>query len=346
MSHTPFVSIIMPVYNEELFLARCLKTIQDQDYPSKRMEILLIDGGSTDRSLDIIRHYQHTLPLLTVLNNSKRIIPTALNIGWQSAKGEIIVRMDAHTLYDACYVSESVRLLEKKDAANVGAIQRAAGDTFITKAIAMATTSPFGIGNAHFRTTSVERYADTAYLGSWYRSTLESLGGFREDWLVNEDYELNYRLRLQGLKVLISPQLQCLYFVRGSLTKLSKQYFRYGLWKAKTARVHPDSLMVRQLAPPLFVIALALSMLFSPLIGWGALIIPAAYSLANLYSSFRLSRKEGLAYLCVLPWIFFCLHSSWGAGFLAGLVRFGVPHIRLYSLLKNENIISDIRPDA
>ncbi|MEW6323816.1 MAG: glycosyltransferase [Nitrospirota bacterium] len=344
----PTVTIIMPVYNEERFLPSCLDSILAQDYPADRLEVVIIDGGSTDNSRAIIRRYQQRAPHIRLLDNPRRVIPAALNIGWRAARGEIVVRMDAHTLYDAPYVRESVRLLLSTGAGSVGAMQRAEGTTFLTRAIALATNSGFGAGNAHFRCGSTPRFVDTAYLGAWRRSTLEELRGFDEEWLVNEDYELNYRLRVRGYRVYVSPALGCRYFVRGSLASLARQYFRYGYWKAKTARVHPDSLLPRQLIPPMFVMGVVTGIVVSPSaaawlpwLGWG---LPVLYAFVATVAGLRAAWSARLSYALILPAVFATLHVSWGSGFLAGMVRFGPPAVDLRTLLRNERQWQELIP--
>ncbi|MEM4218298.1 MAG: glycosyltransferase family 2 protein [Candidatus Methanomethylicaceae archaeon] len=330
----PVVSILIPMRNEERYIAQCLESILANDYPKDRLEILVIDGMSTDRSREIVQDYAKHYPFLRLLDNPKRIQSAALNIGIRESKGKIIIRMDAHTLYASDYIRRCVELLETTEAANVGGLQRAMGTGYISNAIAIATTTPFGIGNAYFRYAEKEMWVDTVYLGAWRKSTLEALGGFNEDWVVNEDYELNYRLRKAGGKILLSPEIKCWYYVRPSLKALARQYFRYGFWRVKTLVAYPDSLRWRQLAPPTLVIALLLSLGILPINWMLGITVPALYLVANLVASIWTASRKGWKYLPLLPVVFAIIHLSWGTGFLAGLFKWGIPRFTLRSLAK------------
>jgi len=330
----PFVTTIIPMCNEERYITRCLDSVLTNDYQKGRLETLAIDGMSTDRSRDIVQDYANRYPFLHLLDNPKRIVPAALNIGIREAKGEIIIRMDAHALYAPDYIRRCVELLETMEAANVGGLQRAVGTDYISKAIAIAITTPFGIGNAYFRYAEKEMSVDTVYLGAWRKSTLEALGGFNEEWVINEDYELNYRLRKAGGKILLSPKIRCWYYVRPSLTKLVQQYFRYGFWKVKTLVTYPDSLRWRQLSPPTLVVALLLSLGILPINQMSGIAVPALYLSANLVASIWIASRREWKYLPLLPVVFATIHLGWGIGFLTALLKWGIPRLTLSSLVK------------
>lgn len=329
----PFVSALIPIRNEERHIARCLDSILAGDYPTDRLEVLVIDGMSTDRSRSVVLEYSKRYPRLRLLENPRRIIPTALNIGIAEARGQVIIRMDAHATYAPDYVRQCVTLLQTTGAANVGGVLAAVGTDYASNAVAVATTSPFGIGDARYRYASREEWADTAFLGAWYKQTLEELGGFNEGWTVNQDYELNYRLRRAGGKILLSPRIRCEYYVRSSLRLLAHQYFRYGLWRVKTLIAHPDSLRWRQLPPPALVLVALLSLVILPVNRMLGLAAPALYLAASLLASIWAASRRGWKYLPLLPFLFATIHLSWGTGFLAGLFRWGVPKITWSSLV-------------
>lgn len=328
------VSVLIPMRDEEASIARCLDSVLVNDYPQDRLEILVIDGMSRDRSREIVRGYAGSYPLVRLLDNEKRIIPTALNVGIREAQGDVIIRMDAHTVYASDYVRRCVKLLETTEAASVGGLQRAVGTGYRSRAIALATTTPFGIGGAPFRHTEGILWVDTVYLGAWRKSTLVELGGFDESWLVNEDYELNVRLRQAGGKILLSPDIRCWYHVRPTLRELARQWLRYGFWKVKTLVAHPESLQGRQLAPPALVAALVLSLGLLPLRWPLGIVVPVLYLCANLVAAVWTAARRGWNYLPLLPLAFATIHLSWGAGFLAGLIKWGVPRITLSSLVR------------
>lgn len=320
----PSVTIIMPIRNEEAFLARCLESVAATDYPTDRLEVLILDGRSTDRSVAIAEGFRPRLPGLRVIDNPARIQSAGFNLALGQATGDIIVRMDAHTLYAPDYVSQCVRLLQDTEAANVGGPQRSVGENPLTTAIAFAVSSRFAAGDAAYRYATRDTWADTVYLGSWRRETLVRLGGMRPAWAVNEDYEMNYRLRQGGGRILVSPSVRSTYFVRGSIPKLARQYFRYGFWKVRTLKVHPQSLRWRQLIAPGF----AGYLLSLPLTLWwlGPLAaVPAALYLAALTATtVSAARHEPPVPWWYLPLIYPTIHLSYGSGFLSGLIRWGL----------------------
>lgn len=316
------VSIIIPCYNEEKYISQCLDSIIANDSPKENLEILIYDGGSKDGTLEILKEYEKNHPFFKIKHNPQKIQSVAMNLGIKEAVGDIIIRMDAHTIYDSEYISQIVNLLTTTSAVNVGGPQVGIGQTYITKAIAVAVSSPFVAGNAFYRFEKVkERWVDTVYLGAWRKKNLLELGGFDESFAVNEDYELNYRLRGKGGKILFSPKIRSEYFVRPSLVKLIKQYVRYGFWKVKTLKKHPNSLTLRQLVAPFFILSLIISgILF--LMGCPIFLesILIAYILAFLFFAFKLLRINELHYLPMFFILALIIHLSWGSGFWGGII--------------------------
>jgi glycosyltransferase involved in cell wall biosynthesis len=338
----PYVSIVVPIRNEESFITRCLDSILANDYPDDKFEVVVVDGMSNDESRTIVQQYCSQYENIRLLDNPKKIRVAANNIGIRAAKGEIIISMDAHVVYSSDYIRRCVELLQTTGAANVGGVQKAVGYDYITKVIAMVTTTPFGIGDAEFRYSKKEKCVDTVYLGAWYKQTLEKVGLFNEDWHRNGDYELNYRIRKAGGKILLSPKIKCQYFVRGSLLKLAKQYFLYGIWRVKTIVTHPDSIRWRHLLPPTLILLLLLPLIFI-IFGVKFWWIPLAiYLLYTTITSVGLSLLNGIVYLPLLIPTLWILHLSWGLGFYFGIFRFGIPKIRLKTILKDILGKSDI----
>jgi len=334
-NHTPFVSIVMPMRNEEHFIARCLDSITANDYPYKKYEVLIADGMSTDRSREIVNKYSQKHPHIRLLDNPQKIRVTANNVGIRAAKGEIIISMDAHVLYEKDYIRKCVELLQTTGAANVGGLQKAEGYNYVTWTIAHATSTPFGIGDAEFRYLKKEKWVDTVYLGAWYKKTLEKVGLFSEDWLRNGDYELNYRIRKAGGKILLSPKIKCKYFVRGTLRKLTRQYFLYGTWRVKTIKTHPDSIRWRHLLPPLLILWLLLSPLLLAT-GWSFWWLPAGiYFFYTFVTSTGIAIRKGIRYLPLLIPTLWLIHISWGAGIYRGIMKFGFPSIRVKTIFKD-----------
>lgn len=318
--------------NEARFIGPCLDSILETTYPLELLEIIVVDGLSYDGSAEIVHEYSRRFRFVKILTNEQRTAPSAMNIGIRHAVGKILIRMDAHSLYSPEYIGRCVDLLLTDKAVNVGGPQIAVGTNYVSWAIAGATTSRFGVGDAMFRFSKTQQYVDTVYLGAWWTETLTRIGGFNEEWIVNQDYELNYRLREAGGKILLSPDIRCQYFVRPSMRALARQYFRYGKWKVKTLVAHPDSLRWRQLVPPAFVCAFLLSLALVPWVGVFGLGVPMLYAVASLIASVATASSLGWRYLPLLPVVFATLHFAWGLGFWLGLSTFGLPRLNLNRL--------------
>lgn len=333
MPMNPLVTILMPCRNEERFIEQTFQTILAQDFPADQTEVLVMDGVSSDRTPEILARLQREHSNIRVIENPRRLQSHAMNIGIREARGEYIVRMDAHTLYGPDYVRQCVELLNRGDAAEVGGVQRAVGTGYLTNAIAEAMCFPFGVGDARFRYTECEIYGETVYLGAWKRQTLLDLGGFLNE--VNEEGEFNYRLRKAGHRILVSPRIRLKYLVRQSLLGLAHQYAYYGQARIQTLVRYPDSVLFRQLVPPLLVISLVLSAAAYPISIVLGLAVPASYLAANATASLVLASRKGLKYLALFPIIFAVMHLSWGLGFFVGMTRFGVPRVSLRALWRS-----------
>jgi glycosyltransferase involved in cell wall biosynthesis len=320
--------------NEEKYLHRLLDSILANDYPPEKVEIIIVDDASEDASCDIVQEYAVQNRCIRLVRLEERVpIPVVLNTALRCSGGDYIIRMDAHARYAPDYIRTCVRLLAETGATNVGGTMRAVGEGVVGRAVALAATNPFGVGDAYFRYLREVTSVDTVFPGAWSRATLTSLGGFSEEWSVNEDYELNCRIRESGGWILLSPEIQYEYFVRSSFRRLARQYVRNGFWRVKTLRRHPGSLRSRQLIPALFVAALAFSVGIAPFCWPAAVVIPAAHALVNLVASVRATKGTDAKLLPFLLLAFTTIHVSWGVGFWAGMLRFGVPRIRLATLL-------------
>lgn len=315
----PFVSVIMPVRNEEAFIARSLGAVLSQDYPADRIEAVVADGESDDHTREVIA----SLPgaeRVRVIENPQRRQAFGLNAALRQARGEIIVRVDGHTIIAPDYVRQCVRALAESGAVNVGGRMEPVGETPIGRAIAAAGASRFGVPTA-FHVSERPQYTDTVYLGAWPREALTAVGGFDERMRVNEDYELNHRLRQAGGRIYLSPEIRSIYYGRQSLSALARQYFAYGWDRTNTLKLHPGSLKPRQLVAPTFVAALLLGGALALLnewmrVLWIALLV--AYALANGVASTLAARRSGWDILPRLPLVFATMHVAWGLGFWKG----------------------------
>jgi succinoglycan biosynthesis protein ExoA len=321
----PFVSVIMPIRNEGAFIARSLSAVLTQDYPSDHYEVLIADGLSTDSTRVVINETIAANlhgPSVCIIDNPRRIVPTGFNLALAQSHGEIIVRVDGHTIIAPDYLRQCVALLLNTDASNVGGRMVAVGSTSLSKAIALATSSPFGVGGARFHYSTREELVDTVYMGAWHRRTFDTLGGFDERFVRNQDDEFNFRLRAAGGKILLSPTIKSEYFNRSTLGSLWKQYFEYGLYKVRVVQKHPMQMSVRQFVPAALVLSLVLSLLAGFIIPVGRLCLFAVlclYFVANMAASLITAQTWEQRFY--LPLIFSILHFAYGTGFLIGIIK-------------------------
>ena len=221
----PFVSVVIPMRNEEASIAACVEAVLAQDYPSDRMEVIVVDGDSSDRSAAIVEELgRRTGGRVRLLFNPDRIVPPGLNLAIREARGEIIARVDGHTRIAPDYVREGVEALHRTGAENVGGAMTAIGGGVLGDAVARVTSSRFGVGS-YFHYGTEERQVDTVYLGMWPRAVFGRIGLFDEELVRNQDDELNYRLRKAGGRVMLVPSMRSLYQNRQSLRHLAKQYY-------------------------------------------------------------------------------------------------------------------------
>jgi glycosyltransferase involved in cell wall biosynthesis len=317
----PRVSVVIPMRNEAAHIGKCIDSVLAQDYPADRLEIIIVDGDSDDRSAEVLAAYGTRL---RVLHNPSRIVPTAMNIGIRDAGGEIIARVDAHTLLAADYIRTGVETLQRTGADNVGGPMHAVGGGRFGDAVARAMASRFGIG-AYFHFATEDREVDTVYMGMYPRAVFERIGLFDEELVRNQDDELNYRLRKAGGRIFITTRMRSRYQNRQSLKTLARQFFQYGLWKIRVLQKHPRQMSLRQFVPPLFVLSLVVSGLLVPWLRparWLWVAIIAGYASALAAVSAGVARRHRWRDLLLLVVAFATMHVSWGSGFLFGLLRF------------------------
>ncbi len=317
------VSIILPIRNEEKYISRCLDSILSQDYPQDEFEILAIDGVSDDGTCKILNKYAQKHTSIKIINNPDKSVSKALNSGIKKANGEIIVRMDAHSIYASDYISKCVECLNKTAVDNVGGPMRVKGENYISKAVALAHNSNFGLGGGKFHDPNYEGEVDTAYLGCWLKKVFDKYGYFDERLIRNQDIEFNSRIRKNGGKIFLTPEIKSYYYCRSNLKDLWIQNFRNGFWNIKTIKITPGSLSFRHFAPLFFVLGLLISWIVKPI--W--FVIAGSYFLCNLFFSLKLAIRNGFKYVFVMPIVFLTLHLSYGLGLLVGI----------FNLLRKEN---------
>jgi len=245
------VTVIMPAYNEEKHIRDAVNKVVNQKW-SGNLEIVVVDGGSTDRTAAIMKEIIPTLPpnrSLQILYNPQKHIPVSLNMACLHASSDIIVRTDAHTYVPDDYVLETVNTLEEIEYQGIAGgriIIYPGEETCIARAISLAVRHPLGVGNAAYRTLGSDVVkpldVDTVPFGAFSKALWEDLGGYDESLLFDEDYDLNYRAREKGYRVVLNPKIVLTYFSRKNLNLLWKQYFRYGFWAYKFCQKHKDGL--------------------------------------------------------------------------------------------------------
>jgi glycosyltransferase involved in cell wall biosynthesis len=321
------VSAIIPCRNEKRFIRPCLDSVLAGDYPHELMEVLVVDGMSSDGTREIVREYCASFPVVRMLDNPGKTTPRAMNTGIRAASGEVIIKMDAHSVYDRAYVSSCVRYLVESGADNIGGVLTPAftGDTLVTRMIAAVLSSRFGVGNSGFRTgTSAPREADTAAFGCYRRDVFERIGMFNELLSRGQDMELNLRLKQAGGKIILHPGIRAQYYPPQGLAPFIRHSFRNGLWAILPfglSDVVPVSL--RHLVPLFFVSALLLCAAAAavccviPLL----LIVIPYLIFALFFSALAAVKQRDLRLFLLLPAFFLVFHSAYGLGSLSGVIH-------------------------
>ena len=311
----PTVTVILPTLNERGFIRDCLDALLAQDYGAIE-EILVVDGGSGDGTRDIA---EAGPSLVRVVENPNVTAAAAMNVGLREAKGEVIVRADAHTVYASDYVRCCVDVLSETGADNVGGPMRPIGTTRFGRAVAAATSLPIGVGSGRFHYSRRREEVDTVYLGCWRRSTLETLGGWDESRLqwAAEDQELNFRLRQRGGRVLLDPSIRSTYFVRETPRAVARQYHNYGVCKASTLVKHRSLPTLRPLAPAALILAAGVGLVGGR--GWGKVAVPLLHAVVTGAAVGRASdrRVDPVRTWAVVE----ICHWTYGIGFWSGLRR-------------------------
>ena len=325
----PLVSVIVPCFNEQNTIRLLLEALYVQSYPRPELEVVIADGLSTDGTRDQVEAFRCEKPDLAVrmVDNPKRTIPTGLNQALLAASGEIIVRLDAHSVPQPDYVARCVQALEQGLGDNVGGVWEISpgGNGWQARAIATAAAHPLAVGDARYRYTAAAQAVDTVPFGAFHRALVERVGLFDESLLTNEDYEFNVRLRRSGGRVWLDPAIRSVYFARPSLAELARQYWRYGYWKARMLRRYPGTIRWRQALPPLFVFSLLvlpwLGIPFS-LAAWAFVIELSTYALVLLAVGFQTAfQKRDFPLIIGVPLAIATMHLAWGSAFLWSLVR-------------------------
>ncbi|NIP26884.1 MAG: glycosyltransferase [Phycisphaerae bacterium] len=320
----PMVSVIAPCRNEVLFIEKAIRTILENDYPTELIELLVIDGMSTDGTREIVGRMAEHDERIRLLDNPKKIVPSAMNIGIKASQGEYILRIDCHSTFASNYISKCIELSRRTCADNVGGyiITLPGADTRIAKAIMAATSSKFGVGNSTFRLSGPEQEAETVPFGTFRRNLFDKIGLYDERLVRNQDIELNSRIRKAGGRIVISPDIRVNYYNRATYSGLWRQSFNNGLWNPYTIWLTGGGLALRHFIPMFFVIGLftlSLCAVFQPPVKWVLLGYILVYLCSAGFFSIKHTRRNKILSILVL-WSYIVLHISYGFGSLCGLI--------------------------
>lgn len=320
----PFISVILPIRNEEDKILSTLNSILSQNYESDKIEILISDGSSYDNTINIINNIANQNPRIKIIKNNYKIVSTGFNLALNEAKGDIIIRMDGHCEITQNYIKKCYNLLKETDADIVGGVIETISTGLVGKAISIAQSSWFGVGGVKFRLSYPNKssYVDTLAFGAHKRGIFAEVGGYDEEMVCNQDDEFNHRAIQSGKKIWMDPSIKTKYFSRSTFSRLFKQYFNYGLYKVRGIQKRGGIVSIYHLIPSTFIVAL----IFTLIIG-SALKLPwIAFSVGFLYLIFNLSASIlATSSIRVIPLIslaFWTLHLAYGIGFIWGLIRF------------------------
>jgi len=328
----PLLSVVIPCWNEARFVAAFLDSVLANDYPADRTEILLVDGMSDDGTREIVRKYADAEPRLRLIDNPGRRKPVALNLGILEARGDVIIRLDVHAVYENDYLRRCVEgLLAYPEADNVGGTRRAEprDDRLLSRAVALANTHRLAAGNANYRVgASGPRWVDTVFGGCYRRAVFDRIGLFDERLTRTQDLEFNQRLRASGGKILMIPDIVCTYYPRGDWRNFLSWTFLNGYWPFHGSRLVGRWIgSWRNVVPAGFVLGLAGAAVLGPrsrFVRRVAGAVVTAYGGMVLVSSARLaSRENDPRLMLAMPVVFVATHVTYGIGSIAGILEPG-----------------------
>ncbi len=325
MKIKPEISIICPVYNEEKYIQACIESMIAQDLNKERVELLLVDGNSSDKTREIIVSFSEKYSWIKLLDNPDRVVPVAMNIGIKASLGDIIIRIDAHTTFPVNYISSLTHHLKELDADNVGAVieTQPADNSLTARSIATALSSSFGMGNSYFRIgTDKTMQVDTVPFGCFKRSVFDRFGYYDEDLIRNQDDELNGRIVKNGGKIYLVPLKGVKYYARDTVRKTRRMFYQYGLYKPLVNKKLGSPATIRQFFPLFFLLGLILGLFLSfvhPLFFYFYISVVTFYIIAAF--GFALKDADSLQVGLLTPYVFINIHLAYGWGYLTGIYK-------------------------
>jgi glycosyltransferase involved in cell wall biosynthesis len=324
----PLVSIIISSRNEEKFIGKCLDSIVGQVYPKEKLELLVVDGMSRDKTREIVKEYSQIYSFIKLLENPMKVTPFAMNIGIRSSHGEVVILVNAHSILEKNFLHNSIDYLKKTDADAVGGMLQSIneGSSLIAKAIPITTDSIFGAGGKRYRSRLDEGFVkDTLPYCAYRKEVIEKIGLIDEELIRDQDEEFNYRILKNGGKIYYTPKIRSYLFIRPSLKKLWKQHFQYGYFKPLVLKKIGGILTWRQTIPSLFVSSMVITGILSFFMRealWCFLFISGLYITINLIFSSILSVRKGFQLFPFITVSFATLHISYGIGYVKGIFDF------------------------
>jgi glycosyltransferase involved in cell wall biosynthesis len=322
-----FVSIIIPCRNEEKFIGKCLDSVVVQDYQKENLEVLVVDGMSSDGTREIVKKYIKKYPFIKLLDNSKEIKPCALNIGIKKANGNVIIIMDAHAGYAKNYISKCVEHLEKYKVDNVGGAIKTlpAKNTLAAQSVAMCLSHFFGAGGSTFRVGSKKpRRVDTVFGGCYRKEIFKKVGLFNENLIRSQDMEFNLRLKKAGGKILLAPDIISYYYPKSNLGDFLLHNIQDGIWTVYPLKFVKMPFRLRHYIPLIFVLGLFFSLILSVFSIFGKILFISVFGIylfLNLFFSLRIALIKGPKYFFIMPMVFFVRHFGYGLGSIWGLIK-------------------------
>lgn len=323
------ISVICPIFNEENYISKCINSILELDYPKDDLEILFVDGMSRDKTRAIVTEYAAKFPFIRLIDNPDKVVPHGMNAGIRAAKGDIIVRLDAHCEYPTDYFSKLVRgLKELPNADNVGGVclTLPCNETDTAYAIAEVLSSSFGMGNSYFRTGAKEvMKVDTVPFGCFRKTIFDKVGLYDLDMVRNQDDELNGRIINAGGSIYLLPSVEIKYYARDKINKVRKMFYQYGLYKPLGNKKLGSPATLRQFVPVLFLLGVVIGGALSCLFEW---VRYAYFAVLLLYFGLGayLGIKSGMKHhrpmlMLLMPYTYLNVHLSYGWGYIKGLYK-------------------------
>ena len=314
-------SVVIPNYNEENYIKPCIESILNQSYNKELVEIIIVDGNSSDNSLRIIEVLQAENPNIKLLSNPEKLTPKSLNIGIKGAKGDFIIILGAHTRLDKNFIKYNNQFINEKNVLVSGGTQINVGKTFTQKLIGLVMENPFSMASAAYRWSRKEKFVDTVVYAAYKKELFDEIGLFEEEFTISEDAEINWRIRKAGYKIFYSPRIKSYYYPRDSVKKFIHQMFRYGILRVNVLKKHLDALKIKHLIPSAFTLVLFLLAIagFFQIPFWITLLtLIFIHFILSISFSINKLKTNQYKFLPFIPIITLLMHIAWGTGFIVG----------------------------